>query len=81
MKKKVTIMVLMLISIVSFYYAMFWGWASGAGAVDPSRLKIVSNYALSVSFVLFWIALGMIFYKRKIVEHAPPAGRGEAPRP
>jgi hypothetical protein len=61
--------VLFLLSCAAFYYSLFWGWASGAGAVDQPRLKFASNVALAVSFLSFWTSVGIwlvpYFLKKK----------------
>ena len=61
--------VLFLLSCVAFYYSLFWGWASGTGTADQPPLKFASNVALAVSFLSFWISVGIwlvpFFAKRR----------------
>mgnify|MGYP001327281368 CR=1 FL=1 len=57
---------LLMTTVVAFYYSLFWGWASGTGPVDQSHLKLASNVALGVSFVSFWssVTLWVVPYFR-----------------
>ena len=50
---------LVIFSAVAFYFALFWGWASGAGPVGQPHLKVASEIALVASFTAFWSSVGI----------------------
>ncbi|WP_221031928.1 hypothetical protein [Actomonas aquatica] len=66
---------LLIVSAVTLYLSLFWGWASGTGSADQPHLKFVSNIALGISFVSFWSSIGIWivprFMKRKEPIHPP----------
>ena len=49
----------LLLAFIAFYYSLFWGWASGTGNIPKPRLKFASTVALAVSFVSFWVFVGL----------------------
>jgi hypothetical protein len=59
---------LIIFSAAAFYYALFWGWASGAGSPpNAHQLERSSNLALAASFLSFWgaVAIWVVPYARR----------------
>ena len=50
---------LLFLSALAFYQALFLGWASGASSENQPQLKTASNVALAVSFISFWTSVGI----------------------